>query len=166
KESERSRNFVAVNKQLELGGTLYGYIDIDGDVLKLAGSLQPLVAEVAKSQPEAAAFANQDYAALATLLGLADIKALGVSSVPDGTGQFRNRMFLYTGGERHGLMAGLGGKPGPFKHLDLAPADAVFFGETELDLGVVYRTIKDVIAKVAGEPAGSQFELGLKRAGE
>lgn len=166
KESERSKNFLAVSKRLELGGTLYGYVDIDGDILKLASSVQPMLAQVAKTQPDAAPFAQQDYAALAQLLGLADVKALGVSSVPDGTGQFRNRVFLYTGGERHGLMAGLGGKPGPFKHLDLAPADAVFFGETELDLGVVYRTVKDVIAKVAGEPAGNDFETALKRAGE
>jgi type IV pilus assembly protein PilA len=166
KENERSRNFAAVNKQLELGGTLYGYVDVEGDVLKLTSSLQAIVTEVAKTQPEAIPFAQQDYAALGALLGLTDIKALGVSSVPDGTGQFRNRMFLYTGGERHGLMAGLGGKPGPFKHLDLAPADATLFGETELDLGVVYRTIKDVVTKIAGEPAGSQFELGLKRTGE
>ena len=166
KENERSRNFAAVSRQLELGGTLYGYVDVEGDALKLTGSLQAIVAEVAKTQPDAKPFARQDYAALAALLGLTDIKALGVSSVPDGTGQFRNRMFLYTGGERHGLMAGLGGKPGPFRHLDLAPADAVFFGETELDLGVVYRTIKDVVAQVAGEPAGNQFELALKHAGE
>ena len=32
-EPERSRHFEAVNRQLELGGTLYGYADIDGDVL-------------------------------------------------------------------------------------------------------------------------------------
>jgi type IV pilus assembly protein PilA len=166
KESERSRSFLAVNQQLELGGTLYGYVDVEGDVLKLTSGVQAILAEVSKTQPEAKTFAQQDYAALAGVLGLTDIKAFGVSSVPDGTGQFRNRMFLHTGGERHGLMAGLGGKPGPFKHLTLAPADAVFFGETELDLAVVYRTIKDVVAKVGGEPAGSQFELALKRTGE
>ena len=76
--------------------------------------------------------------------------AMGVSSVPDGTGFFRNRIFILTGGERHGLIAGLGGKPAPFKHLGLAPADAAFFGESELDLGVVYRTLKDVVVKIAG----------------
>ena len=113
KETERSRSFLAVSKQLELGGPLYGYMDVDGDVQKLAGNVQGLLEQLGKTQPNLAPFAKQDYAALAAILGLTDVKAMGVSSVPDGTGYFRNRMFLYTGGERHGLLAGLGGKPEP-----------------------------------------------------
>lgn len=166
KESERSRSFLAVSKQLELGGPLYGYMDVDGDVKKLAGGLQEVLTQIGKAQPNVAPFANQDFAALAAILGLTDVKALGVSSVPDEAGFFRNRMFLYTGGERHGLLAGLGGKPGPFTHLNLAPADAAFYGESEMDLPVIYRAIKEVIAKVAGEPVGTQFEAALKKAGD
>jgi type IV pilus assembly protein PilA len=166
KEGERSRNFAAVNKHLELGGTLYGYVDVDGDLLKLTGQLQGFATDVAKTQPGAGMVAQQDLAAIVTMLGLTDVKALGVSSVPDGSGFFRNRVFVYTGGERHGLMAGLGGKPAPFKHLGLAPADASLFGESELDLAVVYRTLKEVVVKIAGEPAGNQLEAALKKAGE
>jgi type IV pilus assembly protein PilA len=165
-DSERSRHFVAVNKQLELGGTLYGYVDIDGDLLQLTGQLQSLLAEVGRGQPAAGLVARQDLSAIVTLLGLTDVKALGVSSVPDGTGYFRNRLFVYTGGERHGLMAALGGKPGPLKHIGLAPADTTFFGESEMDFGVVYKTLKEVVAKVAGEPASNQIETMLQKAGE
>jgi type IV pilus assembly protein PilA len=165
-ESERSRNFAAVNQHLELGGTLYGYVDVEGDLLKLTGRLQGLMTDVAKTQSSAAMVAQQDLTALVTLLGLTDVKALGVSSVPDGSGFFRNRLFVYTGGERRGLIAGLGGRPAPFKHIGLAPADAAFFGESELDLAVVYRTLKEVVVKVAGEPAGNQLETTLKKAGE
>jgi hypothetical protein len=46
--------------------------------------------------------AQQDLSAIVTMLGLTDVKAMGVSSVPDGSGFFRNRVFVYTGGERHG----------------------------------------------------------------
>ena len=166
KESERSRSFAAVNKHLELGGTLYGYVDIDGDLLKMTGQMQGLLSDVAKTQPGAGLFAQQDMGAIVTMLGLTDVKALGVSSVPDGTGFYRNRLFIYTGGERHGLMAGLGGKPAPLKHIGLAPADAAFFGESEMDMGVIYRTLKDVVTKVAGEPATNQLETMLKKAGE
>ena len=166
KESERSRSFLAVSKQLELGGPLYGYMDVDGDVLKLAGGLQQLAAQMGRTQPNFAPLAKQDFAALVTILGLNDIKAIGVSSVPDGTGFFRNHMFLYTGGERHGLLAGLGGQPGPFTHLGLAPGDTAYYGEAELDLPVIYRTIKEVVAKVGGEAAGSLLETSLKKAGE
>ena len=166
KDNERSRSFAAVNKHLELGGSLYAYVDIDGDLLKLTGLLQGVMSDMAKTQPGAGPLARQDLSAIATMLGLTDVKALGVSSVPDGTGFFRNRFFVYTGGERHGLMAALGGKPGPLKHIGLAPADSAFFGESEMDLGVVYRTLKDVVTKVAGEPASNQIETMMKKAGE
>src|SRR5206468_288569 len=100
------------------------------------------------------------------LLGLTDIKAIGVSSVPDGSGYFRNRMFLYTGGERHGLLAGFGGKVAPFTHVGLAPADADFYTESEIDVPVVYRSIKEVVAKIGGEATGNRMEAALKKAGE
>jgi len=166
KEQERSKNFVAVSRQLELGGTLYGYVDVDGDVLKMLGGVKGLLEQMAKTQPQLTPFVNQDYATIAGMLGLTDIKAVGLSSVPDGTGFFRNRMFFYAPGERHGFVAGLGGKPGPFTHVKLAPADAAFFVESEVDLPVVYKAVKDTIAKVAGEPASSLFEAGLKQAGD
>lgn len=166
KETERSKSFQAVHKQLDLGGTLYGYVDIDGDVTRLAGELQGLVGQMAKANPQVAPFAKQDFAELARILGLTDVKAIGVSSVAEESGYYRNRTFLYTGGERHGLMAAMGGKVGPFKHVRLAPADASFFGETEMDVGVAYRTLKDVVTKVAGEPIGNQLEASLKKAGE
>jgi len=110
--------------------------------------------------------ARQNLTEIATLLGLDGVKALGMSSVPEGDGFFRNRLFLYTGGERRGLLAAFGGRPAPFRHVGLAPADVAFFGETEMDLGVVYRTIKDVVTRVAGEPAGGQIETTIRRAGE
>jgi hypothetical protein len=166
KDSERSANFAAVNHHLELGGTLYAYVDVDGDLLKLTGQLQGLMTDVAKTQPGASMVVQQDLGAIVTMLGLTDVKAMGVSSVPDGSGFFRNRIFIHTGKERHGLMAGLGGKPAAFKHLGLAPADAAFFGESELDLAIVYRTLKDVMVKIAGEPASNQLESMMKKAGE
>jgi len=36
---ERSAHFAAVNRRLELGGVLYGYIDIDGDVARGGAAL-------------------------------------------------------------------------------------------------------------------------------
>jgi type IV pilus assembly protein PilA len=165
-ENERSRSFLAVNQHLELGGTLYGYVDIDGDILKLTGELQQMLQRISAVQPQVAQFANKDYSAIATTLGLTDVKALGVSSVPDGTGYFRNRAFFYTPGDRHGLLLGLGGKSGAFTHMRLAPADTAFYSEAEMDLPVVYQTIKDVVAKVAGEPVSNQMESALKQAGE
>src|SRR6478609_3823704 len=138
KATERSGHFPAVQKHLELGGTLYAYADVDGDVLKLADSLRGLMEQMAATQPEAAPFLKQDFRALATLLGLDDIKAFGLSSVPEGDGTFRNRVFFFTPNGRHGLLAGLGGAPAPYAMLKLAPAGTDFSGESEMDLAEVY----------------------------
>lgn len=165
-EKVRSQHFMAVSKQLELGGPLYAYVDVDGDVMKLAGGLQTVLQQIAKAQPMVAPFATQDYSEIFRMVGLADIKAVGMSSVPDGTGYFQNRTFFYAPGERHGLMAGLGGKAAPFALVKLAPADVDVYSESEMDLAVVYKTVKAVVAKVAGEPTSNQMEDTLKKAGE
>lgn len=166
KEQERSRHFLAVNRQLELGGTLYGYVDVEGDVLKLAGTLGEVLGKVAEAQPVIAPYVKQDYAELFTMLGLTDVTAAGFSSVPDGTGFFRNRTYFHTPGERHGLLKGLGGPPAPFARLGLAPADTDAYFESEIDLPVVYATVREVVAKVSGEKAAETFEAQLKRSSE
>jgi type IV pilus assembly protein PilA len=165
-EKSRSAHFLAVSKHLDLGGTLYGYVDVDGDVMKVAGGLQGVLQQLAKAQPQVAPFASQNYTEIFKELGLNDIKAVGVSSMPDGTGYFQNKTFFYSPGERHGLMASLGGKAAPFALVGLAPADADVYAETELDLAVVYKTVKAVVGKVAGEPASGQMEEALKKAGQ
>jgi type IV pilus assembly protein PilA len=166
KPAERSRHFTAVTRQLELGGTVYGYVDIDGDAGKLARSAGALVQELARAQPQLAGLAKQDFAALFTVAGFNDVKAIGVSSVPDGTGFFRNRFFLYTPEGRHGLLKGLGGPPAPFTHLKLAPADADVYSETELDVPAVYDAVRDLVGRIGGEQAQTGMQDGLKRAGE
>lgn len=165
KESERSRHFMAVSKQLELGGTLYGYVDVDGDVLKVAGTLTEVMKQVAAQKGFPVSQLKQDYRELGTMLGLTDIKAAGFSSVPDGTGFFRNRAFLYIPAERRGILAGLGGKPGPFQRVGLAPANTDFYFESEVDLPSVYATIHDITARVSGDEAAKTMEAQLKRAG-
>lgn len=166
KADERSRHFLAVSRQLELGGTLYGYADVDGDVLKMVNALNGSLGQLAATQPALAPYLKQDYAALATKLGFTDIKAVGFSSVPDGSGFFRNRVFLYVPGKRQGVLAGLGGASAPFAHLNLAPANTDIYSETEVDLPAVYQTVQDVVAIVGGEPSRSALETGLKKAGD
>ncbi|HTZ20731.1 MAG TPA: hypothetical protein VMC06_07605 [Opitutaceae bacterium] len=165
-ETERSKHFAAVNRYLELGGTLYGYIDVDGDPLKVAGQLQKLAEQISIAQPAAAPFLKQDFAQIFSILGFNDIKAAGLSSVPAATGGFRNRVFFYMPEGRHGLFAGLGGPPAPFSHVKLAPADADFYGEGEVDLPAVYTALRAVVAKVAGEATVNQLEAKLKEAGK
>jgi len=165
KPAERSAHFAAVSQQLELGGTLYGYADIDGDVFKIADSFQLIMEQVAEATPEAAPFVKQDYRALASLMGLDDVKAFGLSSVPAGDGTFRNRVFFLTPNGRHGLLAGLGGAPSPYGLVKLAPVGADFYGEAEMDLAQIYETVQAVVAKVGGATAANLMEEKIKQAG-
>jgi len=164
-EAERSRHFEAVNRHLELGGTLYLYADIDGDAFKLAKTVGVLADNLAATQPMAAPFLKQDYAKIFADLGLADVKAVGLSSVPAAAGGFRNAVFFYTPEGRHGLLAGLGGPPAPVRFAKLAPADVDFFSEGEVDVPAVYDTVKKLVGRVAGEGLANLMEANLKEAG-
>jgi type IV pilus assembly protein PilA len=166
KPTERSAHFAAVSQQLELGGTLYGYVDIDGDVFKLADSFRAIMDQVAEAEPQAAPFVKQDFRALATLMGLDDIKAVGLSSVPVGDTTFRNRVFFYTPNGRHGLLNALGGAPAPYGLVKLAPAGTDFYGEAEMDVAQVYATLKAVVTQVGGAAAANLVETKIKEAGE
>jgi type IV pilus assembly protein PilA len=160
-EKERSRHFKVVNAELELGGTLYGYVDVDGDAQKLAHSLQGAIGGMAESEPKLAPYLKQDFPALFSILGFDDLKAFGLSSVPDGTGFFRNRAFFYMPDGRHGLFSVLGGPAAPSRYVKLAPKDADFFGEGETDLAAVYATVRQVVEKAAGPDAAKAMEAAL-----
>lgn len=161
KTAERSAHFAAVTKHLELGGTVYGYVDVDGDMARLAVALKNLADQATTAQPMAKAFVPEDFAPVLADLGFGDVKAVGFSSVASGDGRFRNRVFLYTPGGRHGLLAGLGGAPGPFTISRFAPADADFVYETEVDTPAAYAAVRAVVARVAGEPAAKLMDAKL-----
>lgn len=165
-EPQRSQHYLTVQKHLDLGGTLYGYADVDGDALKMAAAVREFSDQMISAQPQLKTYLDQDYAALAMLLGLTDIKAVGLSSVADGTGYYDNKVFLYTAGQRHGLLAGFGGAPAPFAKLGLAPADTDFYSETEMDLPEVYKTVKAVVVQVAGENQARVMDSRLDEIGQ
>lgn len=81
----QSAHFAAVNGHLDLGGSLYGYMDIDGDVEKIAGMVQGFL-DTAKQQagddmpPH---LKNLNVAQVLEELGLSGIEALGMSSYKD-----------------------------------------------------------------------------------
>jgi type IV pilus assembly protein PilA len=159
----RSKHFEAVNRQLELGGTVYGYMDIDGDAVRLAEGVKQLMGSIPEAPPPLAAFQQVDLTALLGKLGVSDVKAVGLSSVPIEDGMFGNRIFVYTPNGRHGLLAALGGEPAPFTNTRLAPADTDFYMESEIDLPAVYTTIKEVVGQVAGEATVGLMESALKQ---
>ena len=162
--AERSRHFAAVNRHLELGGVLYGYVDIDGDLEHFATLLRGYADGLAANEPRAAIL-KQDFVRLFADLGLTDIKAAGFSSVAGTDGLFRNRCFFLAPDGHHGLLAALGGPSSSFKYTRLAPADADVYGETELDLPAAYAAIRTVVTRVSGEATANRMDAALQAAG-
>lgn len=161
---ERSSHFGAVNEHLELGGTLYGYVDIDGDILKVVPYLGVLAETIAREQPMAAPFLAQDFGAILTELGFNDVKAVGLSSVRSPHGGFRNRVYLHTPEGRRGLFAGfVGGEPAAFGGARLAPADADFYSESDVDAPALYAAVRALVARVAGEPMAGVLDIQLQQ---
>lgn len=165
KASEQSPHFQAVNSQLELGGTLYAYVDVDGDALSLAATAQEMARQIAAQQPALSMFAKQDFKMLVATLGLNDVKAIGVSSVREAQGTYRNRAFLYTPQGRHGLTEVFGGNPVPFVNTRMAPADVDYYGEYEFNLKAAYDTVEAIVAKVNGPEAGTAFREKVRKVG-
>lgn len=157
-QPERSPHFDAVNSHLELGGTLYGYADIDGDLLDLAKKIQSSVHQIAVLQPNLAPVDKVDLKAVFTELGLNDIKALGLSSVKEADDTYRNRAFFYMPAGRHGLFAALGGQPAKFESVKLAPPDCDLYTEWEFDIGALYTTIRSVVEKTGGPDEAALFD--------
>lgn len=159
---ERSKHFAAVSRHLELGGTLFGYADVDGDVLKFVPALNTMAGTIAKESPMAAPFLKQDFTQIFKDLGFNDVRAIGVSSVPEAGGGFRNRVFFYMPEGRHGLLSCMGGAPAPFGNARLAPVDADLYAEMDMDIPAVYAVLKKLVAQVAGTPLSEMVETQLK----
>ena len=166
KAQEQSRHFLAVSQHLELGGTLYGYMDVDGDVEKMGGMMKHFVTAMSVSNPQLAMFGNQDYSGIFKALGFDDVKAIGYSSVPDGTGFFRNSVFLYTPNGRTGLLAAVGGKPTTFPHLALAGADTDLYIDSDIDASAIYTAFQAVARSIGGQTAANAMDGQLKNIGQ
>lgn len=163
--AERSRHFLTVARHLELGGRLFGYMDIDGDLGEGAKLISAFMQQMAETDPRLQKAAQQDYSALFEVLGLSDVRAIGLSSVPEPNGMFRNRTFLYTPEGRRGFMAIWGGPPARFTNVGLAPADADLYSEAEIDLGQLYTAILAAVQKSGGDDAKAKLEASLKETG-
>lgn len=164
--ADKDPHFDAVRRHLELGGELYGYVDIDGDIDAFADKFRGAIQELGQSIPQLAGVATWDGRPYLQAMGIEDLKALGFSSVAEKGGEFRNRFFLYLPSGRRGIFAVSGGRPGPAKYLDLAPPDADLFEEFDYDLASLASAIKQAWLKSGNKEAEARFEQGLIRGGQ
>ena len=157
--SKMSDHFEAVSGHLELGGEVFLYVDVDGDVSKIAGMLDDLLKFVDKASggdmpPELAAL---DVGDLADQLGLSGIAALGASSMQKGE-TFRNTYYLHVPDGREGLLKVFGGEAAPFAVQKLAPAGSDLVMEQDINIAALYDLALDMAKEIGGPRAKVEFQ--------
>ena len=153
-----SAHFNAVARHLELGGLFFGYMDIDGDLAKLA-EVGDKFLDIARKQEDAPPIpADLKAAKLVDALGLNSLKAIGMSSRSLGKDLYHNRALLYMPGGAKGVLRLFGGKAAPFSVASFAPADADFAFQAELTLSTLRETVEAVLGTLGDESMLDQFK--------
>ncbi len=137
---QKSPHFDLVSANLQLGGTVYAYIDIDGDAERAANFFISLVRDL---PPLDTFHAPRPLSAtsLVRVLGLANLHAIGLSSYKKAS-LYHNRSFIYYTGPREGLLKVFGGEPGKLGLKDIAPEAADFVWEQQLNLKVLVDIVR------------------------
>ena len=110
-EELQSRHFQAMNQHLDLGGILYGYVDVDGDLDVLTELADDFIRMLREVDPDEFPL-EIDLKRVMAATGLDAIKGIGASSYKNGP-HFRNKLFMLAPGERRGLLKMGGDKPLP-----------------------------------------------------
>ncbi|MEM7137551.1 MAG: hypothetical protein AAF500_13275 [Myxococcota bacterium] len=135
-----SPHFGAVADNLQLGGTVYAYVDIDGDAERAASFLISLLDGVPGAD-EAARSDGRNPRQLARDVGLADVDAIGMSSYRQGD-LYHNRSFIYRSGPRQGVLALFGADPAAFELPNVSTPATDFIWELRLDLGALIDVVR------------------------
>ena len=147
--------FDEVAEQLDLGGVLYGYVSVDGDLSGLAkfvNSFMTGLKEFEKGVPDV------DVEALMEISGLDSLSALGLSSIQTDQG-FRNKVYLHTPNGVRGVLSMFGDEAKEFEVLQLAPSGTDFVVQQEVKLKTFYNEV--VLGALGGSPKqGGASPLG------
>ena len=156
----KSAHFDAVASHLHVGGTVFGYMDVDGDVEKIADLIQDLLSKAPAGElpPHIEIL---DLKKVLADIGLDGVEAMGISSYKNGE-LYHNRGYLHVPAGRKGILKMLGGDAGPFVAASLAPEDADLVIEQTLNIAAAYEVVGKVITHFGGAEAYSEFrqELG------
>lgn len=135
------KRFDKVAGQLDLGGVLYGYVSVDGDLsglAKFANSFMSGMKEIDKGV--SSHVPDVDVEALMKISGLDSISALGLSSIQTNQG-FRNKVYLHAPNGVKGLLSMFGDEAKEFEVLQLAPSGTDFVVQQEIKLKTFYKEV-------------------------
>ena len=155
-----STYYDAVSSHLEVGGVFYAYVDVDGDLARLAelsgGLLERARGGGGLNLPE-----KLDAAKIVDGLGLTSVRALGLSSRKLEGNLYHNRAFAHTPGGQKGILRLFGDKAEAFSAPALVPAGADLVVEQELALSTLTETIESVLKSSGNEALTMQFRAAL-----
>ena len=149
---QQSPHFGTVSSELQLGGTVYAYADIDGDAERAADFLLTLLRDIPELAPSRGA-TRLNATTLVRILGLDAVKAVGLSSYENGD-LYHNRTFIHHTGAREGLLELFGGSPSAFDILSMAPKDADLVWQQQVDISALV----DIIRELGGLGVGMSPE--------
>jgi hypothetical protein len=150
-KEHRSAHFEKVFKHLDLGGSVFMYMDIEGDVQSAAEFVNNLIKRIPQKD-EDQRLANVDAVKISQQLGLNTILAGGLSSYRDGK-IYRNKAFICNQGPREGLLLISGSAPHTLEAPYRAPQDADIVFENDLNLKAIYDVVMAVLHDVASNEA-------------
>ena len=156
--SDKQR-FEKVAEQLDLGGVLYGYVSVDGDLSGLAKLVNSFMSDLKEiDEGISSHIPDIDIEALMKISGLDSISALGLSSIQTDQG-FRNKVYLHAPNGVRGLLSMFGNEAKEFEVLQLAPSGTDLVVQQEVKLQTFYNEV--VLGALGGSPEqGGQMPLG------
>ena len=156
--SDKQR-FEEVADQLDLGGVLFGYVSVHGDLSGLAKFVNSFMSGMKEIDKGVSAhILDFDIEALMKISGLDSISALGLSSIQTDQG-FRNKVYLHAPNGVRGLLSMFGNEAKEFEVLQLAPSGTDLVVQQEVKLQTFYNEV--VLGALGGSPEqGGQMPLG------
>jgi hypothetical protein len=148
--AHRSPHYPAVAEHLDLGGTFYLYLDIDGDIQRGAALIQEVLENIENSDLPEETLKRIDALRISEELGFEGIKALGMSSYRESSGMFLNRGYAHIPDGRKGLMQVFGRAPHAFDALSMAPPDAALVVEQDVNARAVMDVVLSILDRVNG----------------
>ena len=157
--AEEAARFASVTGQVDLGGVVFGYLSVDGDLAAIGKYANSFLEEMRKIQPDVPPV---NVPALLKITGLDAISALGFSSVATADG-FRNKTYVHTPKGRRGLLRLMGGESKPFEVAALAPAGSDLVIEQDLNLKTLYESVQEAAGLAMGEQGKAMVQMALKQ---
>jgi len=156
---QQSPHFDAVSTQLQLGGTVYAYADIEGDAERAADFLLTLLRDLPGLVPDQGVN-RLNATTLVRILGLHNVQAIGLSSY-ENESLYHNRSFIHHTGAREGLLKLFGAEPAAFDLVSIAPESADLVWEQQLDVRVLVDIVR-ALGELGVGPTPEELDKALR----